>query len=894
MKHALKKTAVIGLGGTGAQAALYMKQKLIATYGEIPPMIKFLVIDTTELADVADGDATLDPGEFLKLEVREPGALMTHNREIREWIPDAIPRFALSAGAKQVRALGRVAIFANSGPVESKILSLIGALRDYRVGRNDKFELMSNNLLVNIVCSLSGGTGSGAFLDVAVLAHKQLQSVDKMIGYFLLPDIFVGKPATDNVEPNAYGALKEISYLFDQPHFRYNFGGRPRAVEGESLFNGIYLVNKTNSHSIEYNNMADLQEFLGIGMFLQSTATGKGATDIIDNLEAQIVSHKWFDKPTVFSSFGVSELVYPGDWYAELYAKKIAFGCLNSVLVGGDVSGVEEFTDSFVRRIQINEHEGDDVINSLGVPTDVPQFSLPREVNRQAVQALLMKRETHLAEVHRSAHDSTAEKLAVLRRKKSAALDDEVTRILSRPQGLQYAISFLATLQGKLLGFKKELTDERQTMDLDKNGLATRYEPAKSEVEKLASAFFPRPHDLQQALKRYKGIIDREAQLIMEIERRDRGVDFLASMTESTTIWLDKLHALAGMCANVTQELSLDIQQMRQAKRAPRPFVQELKPANLTEDAPSVNPNDFLRWLAEEKKLAVADLASMRVAELKATLLEYGYADENVTKVRDRRIEDILRSLTKQERDRLINELDFMAAPLWQYDRGTISGELHTENIYLFGVEDRDDTTLVPDQIQQVVQSYYPPSVVSTGDPKRIVCFKVESAVPAFVVYNVARYRESYLRPNRPFSHHIHRDWDKLPDLAPGDGQEDALKYWSLALAEPFSLIVKRGEVYYLKSEKFGERTKDYLVKLAMGRREAMKAFVDDPDRVKDVRESIERINERIGNDAVAEQLRAYTAKLEIKAKRQSEEIRKQIEGELSQVDEYVKSITSL
>jgi hypothetical protein len=73
-----------------------------------------------------------------------------------------------------------------------------------------------------------------------------------------------------------------------------------------------------------------------------------------------------------------------------------------------------------------------------------------------------------------------------------------------------------------------------------------------------------------------------------------------------------------------------------------------------------------------------------------------------------------------------------------------------------------------------------------------------------------------------------------------------------------------------------------------------MRAFVEDPERVKDVRESIERINERMGNDAVAEQLRAYTAKVEIKAKKQSEEIRKQIEGELSQLDQYVRSISSL
>jgi hypothetical protein len=894
MKYTLKKTAVIGLGGTGAQAVVYMKRKLLSTYGEIPPMIKFLVIDTTDQSELRDEEVGLDPGEFLKVEVREPGGLMATNREIREWMPDNIPRFSLTAGAKQVRALGRMAIFANSGQVENKILALIGGIRDYRLSRNDRFELMSNNILVNIVCSLSGGTGSGSFLDIAVLVKKQLQSTDKTIGYFLLPDIFVGKPATDNVEPNAYGALKEISYLFEEPHFRYNFGGRPRSVEGEALFNGIYLVNKTNSQATEYNNIADLQEFLGMGMFLQSTATGKGASDIIDNLEAQIVSHKWFDKPTVFSSFGMSELVYPGDWYADLYTKKIAFSCLQAALVGGDVTEVEDYTDNFIRRHQLNEHEADDIINALASPTDFAPFSLPQDVNRQLVTAVLSRRETHLAEVHRSIHDKTSEKLTLLRRKKTAALDEDLNKLLARPHGVEFSKSFLATLTGRLLGFKRELTDERLSYDTDRSGLPSRYQNAKSEIEKIAGSIFPRSKDLQTALKRFKGIVDKESQLILEIERRDRGIDFLSHLLDAAKDWQDRLSALSAICGVLTQELSLEIQEMRQVKRDPRPFVQELKPDNLTEDAPPVEPNDFLRWLTETKRLSVLDLARMRSSEVKVVLLEYGAADEHVAEIRNRRIEDILRELPRAERDKHLNQLDRMAAPLWQYDRGIISGEYRTENIYLFGVEDRDDTVLVPEELHRVVESPYPPSVVSTGDAKRLVCFKVEAAVPAFVVYNVGRYRESYLRPGRPFSYHINKEWEKLDDLFPGPRQEDALKYWSLALADPFGLIVKRGEIYYLKSEKTGERTKDYLVRLAQGRREAMRKFIESPDYVDETKDSIQRISERLGNDAIVEQLRGYSARLEAKARKQTEEVRKQIEGELFHLDEYIKALASL
>ncbi len=47
----LKKTLYVGIGGTGTDTLLKVKKCFIDSYGEIPPMIGFLVIDT-------DGAAT--------------------------------------------------------------------------------------------------------------------------------------------------------------------------------------------------------------------------------------------------------------------------------------------------------------------------------------------------------------------------------------------------------------------------------------------------------------------------------------------------------------------------------------------------------------------------------------------------------------------------------------------------------------------------------------------------------------------------------------------------------------------------------------------------------------------------------------------------------------------
>src|SRR5439155_18065794 len=116
----------------------------------------FLVIDTTD-KDTLEGEegVQLEPGEFLKLEVKEPATLIATNREVKQWVPDNVPRFALTSGAKQVRPLGRLAAFANANQLEAKIAGLLGSVKDFRIVRDEKYDLFSDNVVVNLVCSLS-------------------------------------------------------------------------------------------------------------------------------------------------------------------------------------------------------------------------------------------------------------------------------------------------------------------------------------------------------------------------------------------------------------------------------------------------------------------------------------------------------------------------------------------------------------------------------------------------------------------------------------------------------------------------------------------------------------------------------------------------------------------
>jgi hypothetical protein len=895
MPHTLKKSAIIGIGGTGMHAVLHMKKKLFDVYGEIPEMIKFLVVDTTDADVLETGDRriTLDPGEFIKLTVKNPKALIDTNREVKDWIPSDIPRLALTSGAKQIRALGRLAVFANSAPLEARLMGLISSVKDYRIGRGDKYEVISDDAVVSLVCSISGGTGSGAFLDIAVITRGLLSSTDKLIGYFLLPDIFVGKPATENVEPNAYGALKEISHFMDNGQLKYLLGGKTRSSDG-GLFNAVYLVNKTNKQGTEYNNLNDLREFLGLGLFLQSTATGKGASDIVDNLEAELIGKRWFGKLTAFSSFGISELVYPGEWYASLYTHKTALDTISRTFLGGDVTGAPTFAEDFASRAQIREHNSDEVVDALAGQDDVRSFPMPKEFRKELIAATFSRKDTFINDTLTEVRDVALKRLADLKTAKARFLADELAKKFGTPQGLEYSRSFLASLAGQLIAFKSEMNDERDALDREKSELPSRYDNAKTEAEAAAKAIFGSKSKLEAAFRKLKQIADREARLVMDVERREKAIDFFTHMLHEVSQWSERLGAFRDYCDVLTGELSTEIQRIKQERTEIKPFVQEVKPKSLSEELPPRPAEEFLRWLSSDKKLSMLDVANLRISELKSLLLEFGASDPRVKEVSGKSIDDILRDASEDERRRYIETLDQMASPLWQYNQGSISGDKHTTNIYLFGVADTTNTVFVPEQIRAAIESPYEPQVVATGDTKRVVCFKVEAAVPAFVVHNLPGYKEQYSAPNT-ISFHLHKNWKtELPDLFPGADEAEARKYWSLGLADPFNLIQKRGQYYLMKSEKKGERTKDYLLRLGQGRSESMRGFLAEPEYVQEMHDKIDQMNGDLGNKVVTEKLKAYGNQLETQAGSQSEEIRKLIESELHDIEDYMNSLSSL
>ena len=92
-KSKLKKTLYVGLGGTGVQVLLNVKKCFIDIYGEIPPMIGFLAIDTDtaalnkEVTSNRGKAIKLDSNELLVCTVQQALSVYRNNPKNYDWVP---------------------------------------------------------------------------------------------------------------------------------------------------------------------------------------------------------------------------------------------------------------------------------------------------------------------------------------------------------------------------------------------------------------------------------------------------------------------------------------------------------------------------------------------------------------------------------------------------------------------------------------------------------------------------------------------------------------------------------------------------------------------------------------------------------------------------------------
>jgi len=261
---------VIGLGGTGIDALLRLKYQVNRRFKlpqdplskkkkEKPNNIEFLAFETNEYdRNKKYKGIGLDPNkEFVLLSNPEIGGLLQNRSTIepyiKEWLsPELLITDGIS-GASGVRQAGRLLLFTKINQVVQTIERKIEAVLE---GTNKR-------LYVFILTGLSGGTGSGCYLDIAYITRGIMErkfgstGVDKvsMLGYLFTPDVNLSKRGLSShtveyIEKNGYAALKELDYWMNcderNERFKMKYGSLLDVNSPMPPFNLCHLISGTN------------------------------------------------------------------------------------------------------------------------------------------------------------------------------------------------------------------------------------------------------------------------------------------------------------------------------------------------------------------------------------------------------------------------------------------------------------------------------------------------------------------------------------------------------------------------------------------------------------------------------------------------------------------------
>lgn len=273
------RTLYLMIGGTGMKIGMRLRKRVLAAHGVAQlPFQEFLWLDTDagDLASQTIDDTremarrlamTSDDVVDLGLPFARVQAMRSNPQNfpwLAEWLDfellDDLGHSARAeAGAAQIRALGRLAFEANFQGFRSRLLSKYERLLRPSLGdecRKYGYDVDDSTLEVVVLCSLAGGTGSGAFLQAARAVRELTRgSSVNTTAYLMLPGIYrellKGPQMWEDVQANAYAALSELNALtaLSQAELRspplWIDDFRVEQPIGDP-FNQIYLVDARN------------------------------------------------------------------------------------------------------------------------------------------------------------------------------------------------------------------------------------------------------------------------------------------------------------------------------------------------------------------------------------------------------------------------------------------------------------------------------------------------------------------------------------------------------------------------------------------------------------------------------------------------------------------------
>lgn len=845
MATKIKRCLYVGLGGTGMKSLLHTKKMFLETYGEIPPMIGFLGIDTDggeykKELDSKYGNVALTPNEQLPIRVGEARPIYEVNKEHFAWLPDKniYALTSMTLGAGQIRSNGRFAITVNHTEVENKILSVLTDITRAHISNNEKYELLANEIEIHIVFSLCGGTGCGTFINMAYLL-KKLAPTCKLTGYGVLPDVFEAMTTAGvaKVKPNAYGAIQDLDWLMhldlnsdkitlDYINYIQETNDKP--------FNAFIFVDNKNPNNDTYTHIDQIAEMISLALITSAGELSTASASVSDNLEKNIREGAMDieNKKAWAAGLGVCEVLFRGDDLSEIAAIKSAKRLIEQLLnscVDADTI-VNHWIDS--KEVNIRENNGfDNVIDYMLSKTPRYPFSaIDNRANAQPEVDIFINSAMPKEGV-------INDKIQDLSKRVCNELRKLIVKEINRECGIGAVENVIIGIQAQVNVFLNEMNTELEALKNRKPSLEAAVRMAVKDLSEYDSKFFKKSSKTEEYCE---NLINAATQLAInerEIVRRKAAITFYTSMQAEILEHYTKVSNIKNMLSTILLNYTNRLAEIQnRIGRASQTFQIDIAQAFMNKVVISeeeIQVEEFLKSLTYPEKIYEFNLK--RAAEVEKIVLDYTQTLPTAKTWAKTTIDDIINKMNDKDFINILKIAINKSAPLFRFNyRGYTPQEKPCDSYYI-GVPDKKNSRLIEgDRLKNMLPGNVNLDFASIGVKDRIIIYRQIGVVPAYCITALPSYEEKYNNCNVccHFDAVIQNKMLREEySLYPKAAIDDSLELWTKGFI--FGLIKNENEKYYYQSQDSGDPLDDNWVELLKYRDESFEVFKRNKTKIR-------------------------------------------------------------
>ena len=866
-----RPTLVVGLGGTGHNTLVWLKAALQEAFGnEVFKTVRLLLIDTAE----EDLHARGSDGRLVRLGSDEkliigyvPTTRVLQNLErypaMQDFVSADLGAQAITAGAKQTRKLGRLALMYHFRivvpPLEQMIFNLCNIrLPDLQIGADARetgrvVDIQGFNAF--IITSVCGGTGSGIFLDVAYLIRDSAYRLGLLEEFvfvnaaLVLPTVFREVHDREPLEANAYAALQELDYLNRENRYRKIY---PREREVEILrrpFDVCYLVDAVNQRGKTLENMAQVAPMLADCIRLQiASQVGQAQRNVFDNIHI-LARQNPSGFPTAYSGLAAASLAFPAQkligacaarYMTQLLARTLAGRTIDPAAVRDLVNNVTDQVNLSLARLlsRLSRDKNNQPIN-VTLDQRALRYAPPQRL-AALINEIVHDEELRIAGDYQNLLEQNRAELV---KEVRQALTARVQVMVSNPDlGLVGAIALLDGLGRQLGDTADEMRHEQAQLQDGLDGYKERVDKATAALQNALTGWFPlfrgrrvarsRELLLNQQLRRLRDTF--------ELNQRNVALQVLADLRNE--IGRDAL-ALRRLQEKITYAQNRLAQWQFGGGRGAEisPLVWQV-----------IGPEDvdtyygrYLEakgdWLSYLMAAAggLQELQAKSEEELEGLLLDFGrHCFEHIREIR---IEDVLKERKDDEGpEAWLQRLRQNSVPFWNFSEPVLGEDVSLYRVSVLGV----------DEVQQSIyagQQRAGEQLAATSDRHRITMFSTSHGLPSEALQQFRAFAQSYRR-------YIAQGMS--PHVIKVGGEAN----WRwFALGQAFDFIKRRNNVFYCvfpgPADQPDQTTEH---ELGQGLITAVAAFVNTSEIVHEVEQRVTDKIQSLGSDKAREVLQKY------------------------------------